>query len=66
VNGVDPVARTGYRCKGRGEVVTDGGLFEEVVACSERGKTPVREAGSRIRRVVLVTVERALPLVSPA
>jgi uncharacterized protein len=66
VNVVDPIARKGYRFKGRGSVLTDGALFEAVVAFYEREETLVRDARSRIRSAVLVKVERALPLVSPA
>ncbi len=66
VNVVDPMTRKGYRFKGRGTVLTDGALFEAVIAFYEDGETPVRDARSRIRSAVLVKVERALPLVSPA
>ena len=61
VNVVDPIARKGYRFKGKATAFSSGPTFEEIVAFyRERG---VR---SQIRHVVLVQVERALPLVSPA
>ncbi|HKH25712.1 MAG TPA: pyridoxamine 5'-phosphate oxidase family protein [Acidimicrobiia bacterium] len=63
VNVVDPIRRKGYRFKGRAEVHRHGALFEEVVQwfATERGTDR-----GRINAVVLVAVERAAPLVSPA
>jgi uncharacterized protein len=66
VNVVDPIARTGYRFKGAATVLTEGALFEDILGFYEHGETPVRDARARIRHVVLIRVERALPLVSPA
>jgi uncharacterized protein len=63
INVVDPLARKGYRFKGTAEVLTEGERFTELVAFFERMGT--QEAGRRIRAVVLVTIERALPLISP-
>jgi len=61
INVVDPIARKGYRFKGTAAVLTGGPLFEEILAFyRERGTS------SPIRSVVLVKVERALPLISPA
>ena len=61
LNVVDPVVRKGYRFKGKATVLSEGPLFEQIVAC-------YRERGTShpIRSVVLVKVERALPLISPA
>jgi predicted pyridoxine 5'-phosphate oxidase superfamily flavin-nucleotide-binding protein len=61
VNVVDPVSRKGYRFKGTGTVLTEGSLFEEALAfyCG-------RGVANEIRAVVLVKVERAMPLTSPA
>lgn len=61
INVVDPIARTGYRFKGTAAILGAGELYERIVAM-------YRERGTRstIRSVVLVAVERALPLVSPA
>jgi hypothetical protein len=66
VNVVDPIARKGYRFKGTATVLTDGALLEELLGFYEHGEAPVWDARARIRQVVLVKVERALPLVSPA
>jgi uncharacterized protein len=64
INVVDWFVRKGYRFKGTARVLTEGRLFEEVRAFYEcQG---VFDAPRRIRAVVLVKVERALPLISPA
>jgi predicted pyridoxine 5'-phosphate oxidase superfamily flavin-nucleotide-binding protein len=63
INVVDPILRKGYRFKGRGEVLTEGPTHDEVLAwfASERGSDI-----SRALAVVLVQVDDAAPLVSPA
>lgn len=61
VNVVDPVSRKGYRFKGTAAVLTEGDQFDEVIEFY-RG----RGVANRIRAVVLVEMERALPLTSPA
>jgi len=53
--------RKGYRFKGTGRVLKDGELFDQIVAFYRRNGTR-----SPIRAVVLVRVDRALPLTSPA
>jgi hypothetical protein len=63
LNLVDPITRTGYRFKGRGEVHADGPVFEEVMAFFDKERQLAR---SRVRHVVVITVEFAEPLVSPA
>ena len=61
INVVNPVSRKGYRFKGTGMVVSGGDLFEEALAFyRERG------VENEIRAVVMVEVERAVPLTSPA
>ena len=61
VNVVDPLVRKGYRFKGRGFVHRSGEVFER--ACQiYRNKG----ASSEIRAIVLIRVDRALPLTSPA
>jgi len=61
INVVDPVARKGYRFKGPAAVYEEGPLFEQALAFyRQRGTT------SPIRHIVLVKVERAMPLISPA
>jgi hypothetical protein len=68
VNEVDPFVRKGYRFKGIGEAVVDGELFQEIMRFY-RGRlvdTARNKMESRIRGFVLVKVENALPLISPA
>ncbi|MBE3568246.1 MAG: pyridoxamine 5'-phosphate oxidase family protein [Thermogemmatispora sp.] len=61
INVVDPVARKGYRFKGRATVYAEGPLFERMLAF-------YRQRGTRspIQHIVLITVEQASPLLSPA
>jgi predicted pyridoxine 5'-phosphate oxidase superfamily flavin-nucleotide-binding protein len=63
LNVVDPIVRKGYRFKGVAEVLTDGDVHAAVLDRyqRERGTDP-----ARVRAVVLVRVETAAPLVSPA
>jgi predicted pyridoxine 5'-phosphate oxidase superfamily flavin-nucleotide-binding protein len=68
INVVDPFARKGYRFKGTAEVVTAGELFDRILAFYrsrwvDAARTKPEPA---IRAFVLVKVERALPLISPA
>lgn len=58
---VDPISRKGYRFKGTATVLTGGERFDELLAFYRRLGT-----SSPIRSVVLVRVERALPVISPA
>lgn len=61
VNVVDPLARKGYRFKGVASVLESGPLYDRAIRFyRERGVT------ATIREVVLVRVERALPIDSPA
>ena len=60
INVVDQLVRKGYRFKGTAEVFADGPVFEKALALRrERG------AKNPMRGVVLISVERALPLISP-
>jgi uncharacterized protein len=61
INVVDPLVRKGYRFKGRAAVHRSDEVFQRV--CQMH-----RDAGltNEIRAVVLIRVERALPLFSPA
>ncbi len=61
INVVDVVSRKGYRFKGKAEVLEGGPRFEEAVAFYRH-----RGTANPIRAIVVVTVERALPLTSPA
>ena len=64
VNVVDPIRRKGYRFKGRGEVHRGGERFEQGLdVLAQRDYTTPRE---RIRAIVVIDVEEAAPLVSPA
>jgi predicted pyridoxine 5'-phosphate oxidase superfamily flavin-nucleotide-binding protein len=62
VNVVDPFVRKGYRFKGTGTVLESGPLYDKVMAFYEARGSVVR----LIREVVLVHVERAQPIDSPA
>ncbi len=66
INVVDPVIRKGFRFKGRGIVVDPGERFDELLERFTSGSRAVRDAKARIRHIVVMEVERALPLVSPA
>jgi uncharacterized protein len=66
VNVVDPIARRGYRFKGSAQVLREGALFERILAFYQGGEPPMKDARSRIRHIVLVKIEKALPLFSPA
>ena len=61
VNVVDPFVRKGYRFKGVASVLESGPLYDKVIAFYKaRGVT------SAIREVVLIRVQSALPIDSPA
>jgi uncharacterized protein len=64
INVVDQLVRKGYRFKGTGEVHTDGEVFERGVRFYEaRGTVRARD---RIHGIVIVTIQRTLPITSPA
>jgi uncharacterized protein len=68
VNVVDPFVRKGYRFKGSGEVIVGGERFQHIMDFY-RGRwvdTARDKNEARIRAFVLIRVERALPLISPA
>jgi uncharacterized protein len=61
LNVVDPFVRKGYRFKGTADIHEAGEAYD-------RGLEVLRERGyntDTVKHIVLVTVERALPLVSP-
>ena len=64
INVVDWFARKGYRFKGIATVVESGPLFDELI--SFYNQSGLSDAPRRIQAVVMVKVQRALPLVSPA
>lgn len=61
INVVDPIARKGFRFKGNCRVYSEGVEFEELVTFLR-----AKGAKSRLRSVIVMRVERAYPLVSPA
>jgi uncharacterized protein len=64
INVVDWFTRKGYRFKGIANIVETGPLFNELVSFFEqRG---LFDAPRRIQTIVMVKVQRALPLISPA
>jgi predicted pyridoxine 5'-phosphate oxidase superfamily flavin-nucleotide-binding protein len=64
INVVDPIVRKGYRFKGSAAVYTTGEMFERALAkLRERGSTTARE---RIRSIVIVDINDAAAVVSPA
>lgn len=67
INVVDQSVRKGYRFKGTARVLTGGPLYEEIMAFYRKGHHRSQDAVAQpIEAVVLVKVERALPLISPA
>ena len=62
INVVDPIRRKGYRFKGPATVLRKGPLYEDVVRFYEERGTDRR----RINAVVMVSVEHASPVLSPA
>jgi predicted pyridoxine 5'-phosphate oxidase superfamily flavin-nucleotide-binding protein len=64
INVVDPIVRKGYRFKGPATLHSDDEIYERALALLvERGYDARPE---RVRTIVLVKVEQAAPLVSPA
>jgi predicted pyridoxine 5'-phosphate oxidase superfamily flavin-nucleotide-binding protein len=61
INIVDIFSRKGYRFKGSAEILSEGSLFNEILSF-------YRAAGSKhsINNIILVKVDRILPLMSPA
>lgn len=64
VNVVDQLVRRGYRFKGTAVVHTGGAEFDRGIEFYEARETP--EARRRIRAIVIITVQRAEAVVSPA
>ena len=65
INVVDPMVRKGYRFKGVASVLTEGALFERILDFY-RAERNLDESRIKIRSFVLVKIEEALPVVSPA
>jgi hypothetical protein len=62
INVVDPFARRGYRFKGAATILATGPRFDEAMWFYERRGSPV----AVIREIVLVRVDNAAPVDSPA
>ena len=60
INLIDQTRRKGYRFKGTAEILDSGPLFDEIIRFYRERKIELP-----IQGVVLVKVERALPLISP-
>ena len=63
VNVVDPIVRKGYRFKGTAEVLTGGDVHAEILEWFRQARGTDTD---RAHAVVLVQVDAAAPLVSPA
>ncbi len=61
INVVDPLTRKGYRFRGRGTVLHAGVAYWNALAMYREEGADVR----RIRAVVIIALESAVPLVSP-
>jgi predicted pyridoxine 5'-phosphate oxidase superfamily flavin-nucleotide-binding protein len=62
INLVDPFVRKGYRFKGVASILESGPLYDQLIAFyKERGSQV-----SVIREIVMVRVQRAQPIISPA
>ena len=61
INIVDPISRRGYRFRGTAEILRSGANYDRVLAF-------LKESGvsSAVGAIVLVRVEKASPVVSPA
>ncbi len=64
INVVDPIIRKGYRFRGTAEVFREGDIFERAIATHY--ESTIWKPHERIHSIVIVRVEKALPLVSPA
>lgn len=63
INVVDPIIRKGYRFKGTAEILTEGTLFAQALDFYKR---EVKDVQARVKSIVIVKVERASALISPA
>ena len=61
INVVDPMVRKGYRFKGTAAVLEAGARYEEM-----KSSFAARGVSNPIREVVVIKVEHALPVTSPA
>jgi len=61
INVIDPIVRKGYRFRGSATVVDPGPRFDELLAFYR-----ARGSSSPIETIVVIRVERAEPVISPA
>ena len=66
INTLDVFARKGYRFKGTAHVHRDGEIFDAAVDRMRNGAATLQRLAGSVRAVVLIRVEQALPLESPA
>jgi hypothetical protein len=66
INVVDVATRTGYRFAGHVEVVGGGERFERLLEFFSTGPRAVARPRERIHHVVVIEIDRCLPLRSPA
>src|SRR6185436_8997004 len=64
INVVDWFTRKGYRFKGIATVLESGTLFDEVISIYQQAGPS--DAPHHIQAIVMIEVQRALPLISPA
>jgi len=65
INVVDPIVRKSYRFKGVASVLTEGVLFERILDFY-RAERNLDESRIKIRSFVLVKINEAMPVDSPA
>jgi uncharacterized protein len=67
INVVDPLVRKGFRFKGTAHVLEEGPEYQQGLEFFRKMGVATERAGQRrIKAIVVVKVERALPLISPA
>ena len=67
INVVDPFSRKGFRFKGTAEIVREGDLFNRIKAFYDGKRVDTSgRPGFEYKAFVLIKVERAAPLTSPA
>ena len=65
INVLDTFLRKGYRFKGTAEILTCGDLFDEIEDAFTTGSHGIRRSGLPAKRYVLITVNKAAPVISP-
>ena len=61
INVVDPISRKGYRFRGAAEILRAGALYDRVLAFLEESGV-----SGAVGAIVLVRIEKASPVISPA